>query len=67
MDKIFYNENGEVYYILFGGKGTRTFLCNVADNGSAPFVVCKILEDNSWWHGSYFETFDDAYKFWKEE
>ncbi len=67
MDKIFNNENGNSYYILFGGKGTRTFLCNLNENYSAQYVICAILEENSWWQGSYFEDFDEAYKYWKEK
>lgn len=66
MDKIFYNSNGNSYYILFGGKGKRTFLCNLNNNSSANFVICAILEENSWWQGNYYESFEEAYEDWRK-
>lgn len=66
MNKIFNNENGNSYYILFGKKGERAFLCNLNDNYSAKYVICAILEENSWWQGQYFDTFDEAYEVWKK-
>lgn len=65
MDKIFYNSNGNVYYILFGGKGKKSFLCKINDNDCTQYVICAILEEHSWWQGSYFEDFEEAYKSWK--
>lgn len=62
MKNLFYNNNGNVYYILFGGKGKRTFLCNV---NCKQYVICSMLEENSWWQGQYFEDFEEAYKEWK--
>ncbi len=62
MNKIFYNMNGQIYYVLFGGKGEKSLLCNVNDE---QYVICQILEDNSWWQGSYFNTFEEAYQTWK--
>ena len=67
MNEIFTNTNGNNYYILFGTKESRAFLCNLDKNNSVPFVICAILEENSWWQGSYFEDFDEAYKYWKEK
>lgn len=67
LEKIFYNSNGNVYYILFGEKGRKSFLCNLLNNSSARYVICAILEENSWWQGNYFENFEDAYSFWKGE
>lgn len=66
MDKIFHNSNGNSYYILFGGKGKRTFLCNLNSNGSASFVICAILEESSWWQGNYYESFEEAYEDWRK-
>lgn len=60
--KLFYNNNGNTYYILFGGKGKKSFLCNIERQ---QFVICAILEEHSWWQGSYFEDFEQAYKGWK--
>lgn len=60
--KLFYNENGNTYYILFGEKGQKSFLCNIERQ---QFVICAILEEHSWWQGSYFENFEEAYKNWK--
>lgn len=60
--KLFYNNNGNTYYILFGGKGKKFFLCNIERQ---QFVICAILEEHSWWQGSYFEDFEQAYKSWK--
>lgn len=65
MEKIFKNENGNSYYILFGEKGKRAFLCKINDNGCAQYVICAKLEENSWWQGSYYDDFDEAYKDWK--
>lgn len=62
MNKLFYNSNGNTYYILFGGKGQKSFLCNIKRQ---QFVICAVLEENSWWHGNYFENFEEAYKSWK--
>ena len=66
MDRIFYNMNGNSYYILFGGKGKRSFLCKINDNGCAQYVICAILEENSWWQGNYFDNFDEAYEYYKK-
>lgn len=64
MEKIFYNVNGKVYYILFGKFGQKAFLCNLKEN---QFVICQLLEKNSWWHGEYFIDFDKAYTKWKKQ
>lgn len=61
--KLFFNNNGNTYYILFGGKGKKSFLCNIERQ---QFVICAILEENSWWQGNYFENFEEAYRSWKE-
>ncbi len=65
MENIFYNENGNSYYILFGGKSKRSFLCNLKENINAKYVICAILEDSSWWQGNYFNDFEEAYQHWK--
>lgn len=62
MNKIFYNLNGEAYYVLFGKKKEKSLLCNLK---TEQYVICEILEENTWWQGSYFYTFDEAYKNWK--
>lgn len=67
MDKIFHNSNGNSYYILFGGKGKKSFLCNLNNNGSANYVICAILEENSWWQGNYYESFEEAYEDWRKK
>ena len=64
MDKLFCNENGNTYYILFGGKGRKSLLCNV---NREQYVICAILEEKSWWQGSYFDNFEAAYKEWKNK
>ena len=66
MEKIFRNMNGQIYYILFGEIGKRSFLCNLFDNENAKYVICAILEENSWWQGSYFNDFEEAYKYWED-
>ena len=58
--------NGNSYYILFGGKGKRSFLCKINDNGCAQYVICAILEENSWWQGNYYESFEKAYEDWRK-
>lgn len=62
MKKLFYNINGNTYYILFGEIGKKAFLCNVEYE---QYVICQILEKHSWWQGSYFNEFDKAYQAWK--
>ena len=52
---LFYNINGNAYYILFGKKGEKAFLCNV---DYKQYVICQLLEENSWWHGNYYFDFD---------
>ena len=64
MERLFVNSNGRSYAIVKGGKGKRSLLINIYSN---ECVVCAILEDDSWWQGNYFEDFDEAYKFFKEE
>ena len=64
MKRIFYNTNGNAYYILFGGIGKKSLLCNLEKE---QYVICSILEDDSWWQGNYFISFEDAYKKWKGE
>ena len=66
MGRIFYNMNGNSYYILFGGKGKRSFLCKITDNECAQYVICAILEENSWWQGTYYESFEKAYEDWRK-
>ena len=61
--KLFYNNNGEIYYILFGKKGEKAFLCNTE---SEQYVICQLLEEHSWWHGSYYSNFKEAYSDWRE-
>ena len=63
MDKIFYNINGNMYYILFGKKGERAFLCNT---NTEQYVICAILEENEWWQGQYFNNFEEAYEEWNK-
>ena len=63
MGKIFHNINGNSYYVLFGSKGKRAFLCNL---NSEQYVICAMLEENSWWQGNYFQDFEEAYNYWKE-
>jgi hypothetical protein len=62
---IFYNENGNTYYILFGEKGKKSFLCKINDNYAAKYVICAVLEENSWCLGEYFDDFNEAYNCWK--
>lgn len=62
--RILKNENGQDYYILFGKEGDRALLCGINVN---QYVVCGVLEKTSWFHGTYFENFDEAYKFWGKE
>ena len=64
MEKIFYNENGNIYYILFGGQGERSFLCNV---NREQYVICAMLDKTMWHRGQYFEDFEQAYETWREE
>lgn len=61
MDKLFYNANGNTYYVLFGSKREKAFLCNISHE---QYVICQMLEDNSWWQGEYFNNFEEAYKKW---
>ena len=63
MDKLFYNLNGNTYYILFGKQGERAFLCNVSAD---QYVICATLEKNSWWQGQYFNNFEEAYEQWNK-
>ena len=63
MSKLFYNLNGNTYYILFGKRKERALLCNI---DTEQYVICQILEENNWWHGEYFYNFDEAYKKYKE-
>ena len=61
--KLFYNINGNTYYVLFGKKGEKAFLCNINCN---QYVICQLLEENSWLHGNYYCDFEEAYDDWKE-
>ncbi len=62
MNKLFYNMNGNTYYIWFGEKGKKALLCNVEHE---QYVICEMIEEYSWWQGSYFNTFEEAYGAWK--
>lgn len=61
-NNLFYNENGEIYYILFGQKGKKAFLCNV---NRKQYVICQLLEEKNWFHGNYYCDFEEAYNVWK--
>ena len=64
MKKLYVNSNGQVYYLLFGKIGKPSLLLNMNYD---QYVVVRMLEKNSWWHGEYFINFDDAYDFYKEK
>lgn len=64
MTKIFKNNNGNQYFILFGKQGEQAFLCSV---DCKQYVICEQLNEESWYYGKYFYNFEDAYKFWKNE
>lgn len=64
MKKLFHNMNGYTYYILFGKRGEKAFLCNV---DIEQYVICAILEEHSWWQGEYFNNFEEAYKEWNKQ
>ncbi len=63
MNRLFYNLNGNTYYILFGKEGERAFLCNI---NTEQYVICAILEENAWWQGQYFNNFEEAYEKWNK-
>lgn len=63
MNNIFYNENGKQYYLLFGKKGKNALLLDLNEK---LYIVCAILEEKSWWQGSYYNDFEEALKDYKE-
>ncbi len=63
MEKLFLNINGNSYAIIQGGKGKKSLLMNLYRE---QYVVCAILEENSWWQGNYFDNFDEAYEYYKK-
>lgn len=63
MERLFINNNGECYHILFGQIGSPALLSNMNEK---QYVICRILEENSWWHGEYFSDFDEAYEYYKK-
>lgn len=63
MKKLFSNSNGRNYCVVKGGLGKRSLLVNM---NIEEYVVCAVLEENSWLYGSYFNNFDEAYKYYKE-
>ena len=63
MEKLFLNMNGNSYAIVQGGKGKKSLLMNL---NYEQYVVCAILEENSWWQGNYFDNFDEAYEYYKK-
>lgn len=63
MEKLFSNINGNSYAIIQGGKGKKSLLMNLYRE---QYVVCAILEENSWWQGDYFDNFDEAYEYYKK-
>lgn len=63
MEKLFLNINGNSYAIIQGGKGKKSLLMNLYRE---QYVVCAILEENSWWQGDYFDNFEEAYEYYKK-
>ncbi len=63
MEKLFLNMNGNSYAIVQGGKGKKSLLMNL---NYEQYVVCAMLEENSWWQGNYFDNFDEAYEYYKK-
>lgn len=63
MEKLFSNINGNSYAIIQGGKGKKSLLMNLYRE---QYVVCAILEENSWWQGNYFDNFEEAYEYYKK-
>ena len=63
MEKLFLNMNGNSYAIVQGGKGKKSLLMNL---NYEQYVVCAILEENSWWQGDYFDNFEEAYEYYKK-
>lgn len=63
MEKLFLNANGNSYAIVQGGKGKKSLLMNL---NYEQYVVCAMLEENSWWQGNYFDNFDEAYRYYQK-
>lgn len=63
MEKLFLNMNGNSYAIVQGGKGKKSLLMNL---NYEQYVVCAMLEENSWWQGNYFDNFDEAYRYYQK-
>lgn len=63
MEKLFLNMNGNSYAIIQGGKGKKSLLMNL---NYEQYVVCAMLEENSWWQGNYFDNFDEAYRYYQK-
>lgn len=63
MEKLFLNMNGNSYAIVQGGKGKKSLLMNL---NHEQYVVCAMLEENSWWQGNYFDNFDEAYRYYQK-
>lgn len=64
MKNMFFNSNGNAYYILFGKIGETAFLCDINKD---EYIIVAMLEQNSWYHGNYFYNFEDAYNYWRRE
>lgn len=60
---MFLNMNGNSYAIVQGGKGKKSLLMNL---NYEQYVVCAMLEENSWWQGNYFDNFDEAYRYYQK-
>lgn len=59
------NENEKDYCIILGEYHKPALLCRL-NNEPRPYIVCQMLSASSWYNGSYFEDFYEAYKAYKE-
>lgn len=64
----FNNQNGNSYVILALNSNRTALLCKIAGfEAAASFVVCKELnfESHDWYHGAYFDDFEEAYNYYR--
>lgn len=65
MKHLLENTNGQKYCIILGEYHKPALLCRLSDE-PRPYIVCEMLSASDWYHGSYFDDFDEAYKKYKE-
>lgn len=63
---VLHNSNGKDYCIVLGRLGKPAFLVRLNDE-PRKYIVCDELEPTAWFHGEYYDDFEEALKAYRSK